>query len=181
MSGQKETTKKLSEIEKAVITYAVFENINDWPKLYGIFRGEEYTRTTRADTFATMASRWKLSHLVRSYYEDVKKRKEEQQREAFERLEKENICGDSEPSETKNKKGFKNLLDRDEFLRYLNDKVNELSDPNSVKDFLKLISDNMRYKENRSDKTNEIQRFYTPLTCKNCPLYKKEQENTPSD
>ena len=36
-----------------------------------------------------------------------------------------------------------------------------------------MLSDNLRYKDTERDENNEIQRFYTPITCENCPIYNK--------
>ena len=66
-----------------------------------------------------------------------------------------------------------NFLDRDEFLKFLNDRANQITDDKLRNDILKMLSDNLRYKDTERDENNEIQRFYTPITCENCEIYKR--------
>ena len=66
-----------------------------------------------------------------------------------------------------------NFLDRDEFLQFLNDRANQIQDDKTRNDILKMLSDNLRYKDTERDENNEIQRFYTPVTCENCEIYKR--------
>ena len=66
-----------------------------------------------------------------------------------------------------------NFLDRDEFLKFLNDRANEISDDKLRNDILKMLSDNLRYKDSETAENSEIQRFYTPKLCENCQIYNK--------
>ena len=66
-----------------------------------------------------------------------------------------------------------NFLDRDEFLQFLNSRANAIKDDKLRNDILKMLSDNLRYKDTERDENNEIQRFYTPVTCENCTIYNK--------
>ena len=69
-----------------------------------------------------------------------------------------------------------NFLDRDEFLKFLNDRANEIKDDKLRNDILKMLSDNLRYKDSEAGENNDIQRFYTPILCQDCPLYQQENE-----
>ena len=69
-----------------------------------------------------------------------------------------------------------NFLDRDEFLKFLNDRANEVQDDKLRNDILKMLSDNQRYKDIDKAENQEINRFYTPLTCSDCPLYQEKQK-----
>lgn len=67
--------------------------------------------------------------------------------------------------------------DRNELINQLNLKLNEVKDDKMHLDLLKTIADLMRFKEDTPDKQNaDIMRFYTPLTCPDCPLYKAKQK-----
>ena len=52
--------------------------------------------------------------------------------------------------------------------------ANEIKDDKLRNDILKMLSDNLRYKDGENDENNEIQRFYTPLLCKDCKLYQDQ-------
>ena len=74
-----------------------------------------------------------------------------------------------------------NFLDRDEFLKFLNDRANEITDDKLRNDILKMLSDNLRYKDSEAAENNEIQRFYTPKLCENCQIYNKCKDCTLSE
>ena len=65
----------------------------------------------------------------------------------------------------------------DEFLAAANRMANTLEDEKDKQFYLKTIADLMRFKEGSQDKNQDIQRFYTPLLCRECPLYQKESES----
>ena len=66
------------------------------------------------------------------------------------------------------------FLDRDEFLKFLNDRANDKQlDDKTRNDILKMLSDNLRYKDADKNEIDEIQRFYTPITCKDCEIYRR--------
>ena len=67
-----------------------------------------------------------------------------------------------------------NFQDLQEFLKYCENQANLLQDEREKQFYLKTISDLLRYKEN-DNATNDIQRFYTPIQCKDCILYKENQ------
>ena len=84
--------------------------------------------------------------------------------------------GETEPPKgTTNKTNTEqtDFLNRDEFLKFLNTRANEITDDKLRNDILKMLSDNMRYKESENEGETEIQRFYTPQTCENCEIYNK--------
>ena len=58
-----------------------------------------------------------------------------------------------------------NFLDRDEFLSYLNKQANRIQDEKSRNETLKMISDNLRYKDMDREKEGDedIRRFSTPM------------------
>ena len=67
-----------------------------------------------------------------------------------------------------------NFTDLSEFLSFCEMQANLLTDEKDRKDYLKMIADLMRYKD--QDKgNNDLQRFYTPLQCLSCPLYNENK------
>lgn len=63
--------------------------------------------------------------------------------------------------------------DREQFLNFLNAEANRIKDGKTRLDVLKMLSDLQRMKEAENGKNGEIQRFYTPLQCRDCELYRK--------
>lgn len=62
--------------------------------------------------------------------------------------------------------------DRESFLNFLNKEANRINDQKTRLDVLKMLSDLLRMKEAESGREGEIQRFYTPLSCRDCELYR---------
>lgn len=71
--------------------------------------------------------------------------------------------------------------DREQFLNFLNTEANRIKDGKTRLDVLKMLSDLQRMKEAENGKNGEIQRFYTPLQCSECVLYRKEKREIESD
>lgn len=71
--------------------------------------------------------------------------------------------------------------DREQFLNFLNAEANRIKDGKTRLDVLKMLSDLQRMKEAENGKNGEIQRFYTPLQCQECELYRKARAENESD
>lgn len=71
--------------------------------------------------------------------------------------------------------------DREQFLNFLNAEANRIKDGKTRLDVLKMLSDLQRMKEAENGKNGEIQRFYTPLQCSDCVLYRKASAEIESD
>lgn len=71
--------------------------------------------------------------------------------------------------------------DREQFLNFLNAEANRIKDGKTRLDVLKMLSDLQRMKEAENGKNGEIQRFYTPLQCSECVLYRKEKAEIERD
>ena len=71
--------------------------------------------------------------------------------------------------------------DREQFLNFLNDEANRIKDGKTRLDVLKMLSDLQRMKEAENGKNGEIQRFYTPLQCRGCELYRRAKAEIESD
>lgn len=169
--------RNLTDSEKIAIHYAVLTSYDDWNVLYKVAIGEERYNKMTAKSKTTSASKWKNSQEVQEelrtrQYDEHKRREEERQKEEESRRETESPKR-GEPSHVEQV----NFLDRDDFLKFLNKRANAITDDKLRNDILKMLSDNMRYKESDKDSETEIQRFYTPLTCNNCPLYREKANN----
>lgn len=174
-------SQDLTEREKACLYYAVFAGIDDFRTIWQISRDAAAAdRDPRKNTSQVYS--WHKSAKVQNYLEKVKREKsrmlEEARDQARKEIEIELISENNpeSPGEKPETKSIVNFQDRGQFLQFLNKQANMISDPKLKADYLKMLSDLLRFKETETGKDNEIQRFYTPLTCNICPLYLKEKE-----
>ena len=159
--------------EYAAIVFHIVENCNDWTKIYTIAKGPKSLNKASQDSINTMVYRWKNKPEIKKAIQELKQQYETKK----ENFKAAIIAGvETEPTKGTNKKDTitkTNFLDRDEFLKFLNSRANEITDDKLRNDILKMLSDNLRYKDTDTDETTEIQRFYTPITCENCEIYKR--------
>lgn len=164
---------KITVNDYAAIVFHVVENCTDWEQIYLIAKGPKSLNKVTEDSKSTLIYRWKNKPEIKKAIQEIKQQYE---------TKKENFKADiiaGVETETTNQDGKKkilqktNFLDRDEFLQFLNDKANSIQDDKLRNDILKMLSDNLRYKDTERDENNEIQRFYTPVTCENCEIYKR--------
>lgn len=165
--------ENLTDLERAAIINHVFGGCKDRKLLFQIAEGENRVKRLNESSLKTTYNNWFKSYKIQSgirYFESLKK---EQETEIINKylsgLETEPI----KPAEPTKIDDSVNFLDRDEFLQFLNDRANQIQDDKLRNDILKMLSDNLRYKDTERDENNEIQRFYTPVTCENCPIYNK--------
>lgn len=164
---------QLNEQEQAAICFHVLGGCNDKAMLFRIACGaDRYNKLTDKSKGVTV-SKWynlpKIQEGIKIYRSIQERIKIELENEIHARLETEttNTTKEGDPIEKTN------FLDRDEFLQFLNERANQIKDDKLRNDILKMLSDNLRYKDTERDENNEIQRFYTPVTCENCTIYQK--------
>jgi hypothetical protein len=94
--------------------------------------------------------------------EDQQGAKETEQNESFSRL----------------RKNYVDFTNRDEFIDFVAKKINLIQDDKQKLDYMKILADLQQFKSpEKTDKKADIERFYMPLTCENCNLYKIGAEN----
>jgi hypothetical protein len=166
----------ITKAEKAAIYYALIERCNDWQEVYKIAIGAERFNALTDKAKQSNASRWKTSHKIQKAREEIEAILIAKEKAIKEKAIQEANNGETEPPKgttNKNNTEQTDFLNRDEFLKFLNTRANEITDDKLRNDILKMLSDNMRYKESEKDDNTEIQRFYTPITCTDCEIYKK--------
>lgn len=166
----------ITKAEKAAIYYALIERCNDWQEVYKIAIGAERFNALTDKAKQSNASRWKTSHKIQKAREEIEAILIAKEKAIKEKAIQEANNGETEPPKgttNKNNTEQTDFLNRDEFLKFLNTRANEITDDKLRNDILKMLSDNMRYKESEKDDNTEIQRFYTPVTCTDCEIYKK--------
>lgn len=166
--------------ERAAIYYHLSGKCTDWAQLYRIAKGDDaLDRLSNDESRAATVSRWKKSESIQNAIKETSYLLQREREEAYKRAveayrqNQENPEGDKILSEV-------NFLDRDEFLAYLNKQANRIQDEKTRNETLKMISDNLRFKdmEKESEAGEDMHRFYTPLTCHDCELYKRCKECT---
>lgn len=164
---------QINELEQAAICFHVLGGCNDKTKLFRIACGaDRYNKLTDKSKGVTV-SKWynskKIQEGIKIYRSIQERKSNDLKNEIIAGLETETTNATKENEYTEKT----NFLDRDEFLQFLNDRANQITDDKLRNDILKMLSDNLRYKDTERDENNEIQRFYTPITCENCAIYKK--------
>lgn len=170
---------ELTDQERAAMLFHIIYNVDDWKRLYKIAKGEEQYNKFTPKSLPVAVSKWKNSERMQQAEELVRLEAFRKRQEIEDAAKEEARKQDREAKQNDEKGLFSkkvNFLDRDEFLQELNERANRLTDSKELNDVLKMLSDNMRYKEADKTQNNEIQRFYTPLLCKDCPLYQRESE-----
>lgn len=175
--------RQLNDLEKAALLYKFYNGVKSFEPAFILSHPERAQRVT-ANSLKTLVSAWKRSPEVQNYLQDLNLTdKARAARITGQRNTTSNRTTDNETrrDETgKEEKGifpddFTNFQNVQEFLNYCTNQANRLTDEKERQFYLKMISDLMQYKE--TDKgQNDIQRFYTPLQCSNCPLYKEGEK-----
>lgn len=165
--------KELTELEKAVLAYGYLDGLKGSAlDLYLLCH--KLTGNASDKTIYEKASRWKNSGQAKEFLAGLKKRDEiriaNQVEARISSMEK----GTYKPEEAE--LGNINFRNVDEFLSFANTQANLVKDEKDRREYLKIISDLMRFKEGSQDKDGDIQRFYVPVRCHECPLYKREEE-----
>lgn len=174
-------SKEITLIEKILVFYATRQPNVDWIELWKIYKTDEKLNKLSIKSFPSMASTWKNSPHIKEEINRQIYEIEKEQKEFRAKIEEEISKRETKHTEIQTPGVVQgvNFLDRDEFLKFLNERANEIKDDKLRNDYLKMLSDNMRYKEAEKDDINEIQRFYTPITCRDCKLYQEAKEKLP--
>lgn len=187
--------QNLTEREKICITFAALQDLQglriSWPDLFMISRNKAIDIVSKSRT-PSQASTWKNSAAVQNYFNEVlealHKFVNSQKTKAIDDYLIKNLEAGKEGanSEGKNEEAmghvgknsgsmFDNLKDfteKSNMLQALNEIAGTATDPKDRLNAFKQISDLQGFKETTGDKDEEIKRYYMPLRCSNCELYK---------
>lgn len=165
--------EKITELEKVAVFYLVATGCKDRSLIYKIANGEsKFNKLSNSSKGATISRWFNLPRIQ----EQIKIETYNQERKRIEEREKYSIFGETETAEPKPERAAAaavDFLNRDEFLKFLNERANQIADDKQRNDILKMLSDNMRYKEAENQEQTEIQRFYTPIDCTKCEIYNR--------
>lgn len=156
-------------MERAAIFYGLFKGMTQ-AEIYQI----AFDKANPA-TAATAASGWRRSEKIRDAWsqieQEVKLYKEARQREINFQFGEE---GGNEGAKLKNLVDF---TDKAQFIKYLNTAANRITDDKLKNEVLKMLSDHLDYKnESKRGEAEQMQRFYLPVRCQDCEIYKAESQ-----
>lgn len=164
--------KKKTELtlaEKAVLVYHCETGFADFDALYAV-TDPKVLRLAPA-TQHNKAVKWRKDDLVQRFLLDYKEVMDNRKRELVSDYLKQSGRDDVPlPMPTKRYKDFVDYTDPRAQMRKLNELVNEAEDSKETLDALKTIMGTQR-EDREAAKAQEVQRFYTPMVCHECPLY----------
>ncbi len=174
----------LSDREKAALLYFAAGFVSDWTETYIIAEDKSTKDAESIKYLPSMVSRWRNSEKVRNYLKKAQKffadieangrqegrqeeRKEQEERTAAERATGESVRTNDAGTPRENREiDYSNPEER---KRLYNRIIATTDDPKTKLDAAKLIETTQ--KDTQAARDNQIQRVYTPLNCKSCPLY----------
>ena len=165
----------LTRAEKAALYFHILERCDDWRIIYQIAIGENKYNALTDGTKKTNTSRWKSSHRIQKAKEELERNLKARDEDLINKAIRDLQSGEAEPIErkkTKTDENAVNFLNPDEFLNFANEQANQITDEKERREYLKIIANLMNYKDSDREET-EIQRFYTPVTCQECAIYRK--------
>ena len=156
---------KLTDPEKAAIFYGIFNRIPE-REIYLI------CHKCSPENAAKGANQWKKLEHVKVFWDQA------------EGLYKKYSCAARE--EEKRQKSGQNAIeapaidftDKAQFIQYLNESANRITDDKLKNDILKMLSDHLDFKdESKRGDAAEIQRFYLPVRCQDCKIYQAARKD----
>ena len=184
-----EILKQITEAEKAALTYRYYNGEKTFKNAYLIAFPDR--KNTNPDSLASRVSHWKNSPEIQKYCAEIElkdkqrilKLAEIQNKTKTET--KTNTTGSNASTETETNTAQDNggtfagtwtdFQDITQFLKFCEIQANTLTDEKDRQTYLKMIADLMRYKDSDNTGQNEVQRFYIPVRCKDCPLYQSNR------
>lgn len=164
-----ESLRQLKDIEKAVITWGYYNGVKQWAVMYDMFHPSNVAPSTKT----TNVSKWKHDPAVQKFWEELRISDELRVQQLVQielkKIEKNNGTATLPV-------GSVDFTDVAQLIAFLNSQANTIPDERDRREYLKMLTDLLRLKENSQDKEQDIQRFYVPLTCRECPLHQKEEE-----
>ena len=172
---------KATNLEKALIFAYVAGYTDDLKEIYLLSRNEQNPETRDIKKLRTIVSRWKQRPDILKAFEFANKMMESRdqsnqdkgrQQAEEEQKQTETSPADSVRTETK-RAGKVDYYDPQNQRRTINAIIDKAQDdPKTQLDAIKAIQQTQR-DDRQAAKDNQIQRFYTPVSCRSCPFKAK--------
>ena len=167
---------KASEREKAVLfALAAGQLADGWREAFILSSQKPEKEVTGQKNIATSAERWRRRPEILKAYESAVKAVQELKEENGQRTAEETaagLAGDSVRTKPA-KAGRIDYYNPDNQRRTINAIIDKAQDdPKTQLDAIKAIQQTQR-DDRQAAKDNQIQRFYTPVSCRSCPFKAK--------
>lgn len=166
---------KASEREKAILfVLAAGQLAGGWKEAFILSSQKAEKDVTNQKNITTSAERWRRRPEILKAYESALKAVQELKEEGKETEGETQTQPAGDSNRTKPAKAgridYYNPENQRKTINAIIDKAQD--DPKTQLDAIKAIQQTQR-DDRQAAKDNQIQRFYTPVTCKICPLYQK--------
>lgn len=166
----------MTERQKAAILFHILTGCKDREILFRIAEGDDRCNKLKINSKSQTFSNWYNSQIIQEGIKETIYKIEQEKKHIAEKaiLEfRKNETETTKGGKDHNFNGSTNFLNRDEFLQFLNERANEVKDDKQLTDTLKMISDNLRYKDSDKEGENEQIKAYLPIQCYSCELRKR--------
>ena len=168
---------KLSDSEEAALLWGFYTTTSykegsKWERMFDICHpGKEYsTHVSKRNCI----SEWRNSPSVVAFWEGLQAA-EDNRVESRVRSEMAKLgTSEERPTASALLEGIRDFTDVNQFIAFLNEQANTITDEKDKREYLKMLSDLLRFKEG-SQTDQDIMRVYMPLRCLECVLYKREK------
>lgn len=175
MSKKTVAIGELTDIEKAALLWGFYTTVkgSPWTRMYDMSHPNSTAK--EGSSKRNVVSEWRNRPSVVTFWNGLQasedSRVESRVRAELAKLKRD----DGEmPSAPALLDGIRDFTDVNQFIAFLNEQANVITDEKDKREYLKMLSDLMRFKEGSQNET-DIMRFYVPLKCSECVLYKREK------
>lgn len=179
-------TTPITDREKAAISAYQFGIFPDWTTAYIAADERPKAEILTLKALPTQVSRWANSEKVRKFSDyckrliadreaDARERGREEERRGETKMFHEDNDGDNVRTDSRRKSPV-DYYDPTNQRKQINRIIAESSDdPKTQLDAIKAIQQTQR-DDRQAAKDQQIQRFYTPIQCKTCPIAERERQ-----